>query len=107
MGDVHWEAYPYVAACQTARAWLQMQAQLCLAPKTVAAYGESLNDYLSFCARCQLTPAAVTRAHIAAYVHDLATRPRARSAHVRTLDAPVGLANATIQLRLTVARLYY
>jgi site-specific recombinase XerD len=107
MGEVQWTAYPHVAACAPARAWLQMQAQLCLAPKTIAAYGDSLNDYLSFCARCDLTPTTVTREQIATYVQDLTTRPRARPSRVRTLDAPAGLANATIQLRLTVVRLYH
>jgi len=107
MVDIRWDAYPHVAASETARAWLQMQAHLRLAPKSVAAYGESLNDYLSFYARCRVPVTAATREQVAAYVHDLATRPSAR-AHKLPLDgAPAGLANATIHLRLTVARLYH
>lgn len=108
MGAVRWEAYPHVARSETARAWLQMQAHLCLAPKTIAAYGESLNDYLAFCARAQIAPTAATREQAAAYVHDLATRPSCRARTQPLLSAtPPGLANATIQLRLTVARLYH
>ncbi len=107
MSDVRWEAYPHVAAVETARTWLQMQAHLRLAPKTIAAYGESLDDYLAFCLRCDIPAAVATREQVAAYVHEVATRPSARPHSVLLSGAPVGLANATIQLRLTVARLYH
>ena len=45
MSEVRWAAYPTVAQSETARAWLQIQAHLCLAPNTVEAYGRSLEDY--------------------------------------------------------------
>jgi site-specific recombinase XerD len=107
MVDIRWDAYPHVAGSETARAWLQMQAHLCLAPKTIAAYGESLDDYLAFCGRSGIPVTAATREQVAAYVHELATRPPARAAKQPPGSAPAGLANATIQLRLTVARLYH
>ena len=107
MGDIRWDRYPHVATSETARAWLQMQAHLRLAPKTVAAYGEALNDYLSFYTRSHWDVTGATREQVAAYVHELATRPRARPPAQPVSGAPAGLANATIRLRLTVARLFH
>ncbi len=107
MVEIRWDAYPQIAASETARTWLQMQAHLRLAPKTVAAYGESLEDYLSFYRRLHVSVTDATREQVAAYVHDLATRPSARASKLPLNGAPAGLANATIHLRLTVARLYH
>jgi len=45
MTDVQWEHYPLVTQMQHAQMWLQLQANLGLAPNTVAAYGRALNDY--------------------------------------------------------------
>jgi len=107
MVTVQWEHYPYVMGTEPARVWLQMQQHLQLAPKTLDAYGRALNDYLAFCARTVTVPETVTRDHLARYVADLTTRP----CPVRRGDQPdqmrQGLANATIQLRLTVVRLFY
>lgn len=108
--DVRWERYPLVAACETARAWLQIQADVGLARNTVEAYGRALQDYLAFSARREMLAdgvEAVTREHVAAYVRDLTTRPNPRGASVRALDSGSGLANATLQQRLTALRLYY
>jgi site-specific recombinase XerD len=107
MGEVRWEAYPMVAQSETARTWLQIQAHLCLAPKTVEAYGRSLEDYLAFCVQQDIAPEAAQREHIAAYVHDLATRPHPHHPKIVHLQSGAGLANATMQLRLTAVRLYY
>jgi len=106
MNMMHWDLYPYVAVSEPAHAWLQLQAHLRLAPKTLDAYGRSLDDYLAFCARAGLDAARATRADVATYVHDLATRPPSRAARKHARTAP-GLSDATIQLRLTAVRLYY
>ncbi|MHB8644652.1 MAG: tyrosine-type recombinase/integrase [Thermomicrobiales bacterium] len=98
MVTLRWERYPSVTRLDPACVWLQMQHHLQLAPKTLDAYGRSLNDYLAFCDRSAVDPETASRAHLARYVADLTTRP---------CPARQGLANATIQLRLTVVRLFY
>ncbi len=50
---------------------------------------------------------AAGRAEIAAYVRDLRERPGRHGANVVALDSGAGLANATLQLRVTVVRLFY
>ena len=107
MAEVRWERYPLVARSPHARAWLTIQAHLGRASNTVEAYGRALQDYLTFAERRGVVAEAAARAHVAAYVHDLASRPNPRGARVRVLDAGAGLANATLQQRLTAVRLYY
>lgn len=106
MADVRWSYYPQVAQHETARAWLQLQAHLQLAPKTIDAYGRCLNDYLAFCGREQIVPETVTREQVARYVQDLATRPNPKGAQILSLASGTGLSNATMQQRLTVLRLF-
>lgn len=84
-----------------------MQGNLSLAQNTIDAYGRALEDYLAFCARDGFSPESATREHIARYVHDLGSRPNPRGAKIRVLDTGCGLANATLQQRLTAVRLYY
>jgi integrase/recombinase XerD len=108
--NVRWERYALVGASASARAWLQIQADLGLARNTIEAYGRALQDYLAFSAAREVTGSALdaaTRAHVAAYVRDLTTRPSPHGANVRVLDSGAGLANATLQQRLTAVRLYY
>lgn len=107
MGEVRWEAYPTVTQFPTARAWLQIQAHLGLAAKTVEAYGRSLEDYLAFCLQHKIEPPTAQREHIAQYVHDLTTRPHPQHPKLLNFASGHGLSNATLQLRLTVVRLYY
>lgn len=83
--------------------WLTMQANLGLAPNTLAAYRRGLQDYTTFCAAQHIKLAAATREHLSRYVRDLLDRP----ASPRLSNQRSGLANATIQQRLTVVRLYY
>ncbi len=106
MQEVRWEFYPLVAQSERAHAWLELQNNLQLAPTTIDAYGRCLNDYLAFCAKCQTAPEIVTREYIALYVHDLASRPNPKGAHLLTLDSGRGLSNSTMRQRITVARLY-
>lgn len=107
MADVVWAHYPLAASFPSVRSWLTMQMNLQLADKTLDAYARSLEDYLAFCTRTSITPETVTREHLAAYVHDLATRPNPRGAQIFHLHSGAGLSNATMQLRLTAVRLYY
>jgi integrase/recombinase XerD len=106
MSRVRWECYPLVAASEMARAWLQIQAHLQLAPQTVDAYGRGLNDYLTFCAKLQIVPETVTREQVALYVQDLATRPNPKGSTVLSITSGRGLSNSTMQQRITVLRLF-
>jgi integrase/recombinase XerD len=83
------------------------QQDLGRSPRTVEAYPRSLVDYLRFCERSQIAVMAAGRAEIAAYVRDLRERPGRHGANVVALDSGAGLANATLQLRVTVVRLFY
>jgi integrase/recombinase XerD len=105
MDDLPWERFPLVAQDSQARQWLGMQIKYGLAPNTIDAYGRALEDYLAFCAQYSVAPLSATREHIAAYVHHLASRPR-RSRSGTPVTSP-GLANATMQQRLTGVRLFY
>jgi integrase/recombinase XerD len=102
MADLHWERYPRIAQSPRARLWLTLQADLGLAQNTVDAYGRAVQDYLSFCHRCGIEAERAARQQIAAYVRDLTTRSNPRRLH-----SGAGLANATLQQRLTAVRLFY
>lgn len=106
MNTICWQFYPLVNETETARTWLEIQHRLQLAPKTIDAYGRSLNDFLGFCARYAIEPETVTREQVALYVQDLATRPNPKGAHVLTFPTGSGLSNSTMQQRITVLRLF-
>src|SRR5690349_18193120 len=106
MDTVRWDCYPLVANNGLARAWLEMQVRLQLAPKTIDAYGRSLDDFLAFCGRQHIQPEAITREQVALYVHDLAHRPHPKGANILSIESGRGLSNATMQLRITVLRLF-
>lgn len=105
MSDVHWERYPLLAAHPLARSWLAIQFNLQLSPNTIDAYGRGIEDYLHFCARETILPETTTRQNIAQYVRDLAERPRVN--RMSGLNSGTGLANATMQQRLTAVRLFF
>jgi integrase/recombinase XerD len=107
MSDSSWARFPLLSANPHARSWLTIQANLQLAPNTVAAYGRALEDYLAFCARSRVEVDGATREQLAAYVRDLTRRPNPRGATLRRIDSKAGLANATLRQRLTAVRLYY
>ncbi len=71
------------------------------------AYARSLVDYLAWCERECVDVEAAGRAEIAGYVCDLRERPGRRGANVISLSSGIGLSNATLQLRVTVIRLFY
>ena len=101
------ERWPVMAAQPEALAWLQLQADLGLSPRTIAAYAHGLTDYLTVCRRAGVNPLTADRTVIAHYVRDLTTRPSRRGANVVALDSGVGLANATLHQRLVAVRLFY
>lgn len=107
MSEVRWERYPQVAQNKLARAWLGLQADLGRAPNTIDAYGRGLEDFLAFSSRDDIAVGAASREHIAHYIRDLLTRSSPRASTTRTIEGVVGLANATVQQRLTVVRLFY
>jgi integrase/recombinase XerD len=104
---IHWERYPTVASSPQARTWLKIQRDLGLAQNTIDAYGRALEDFLAFSGRDGFPLVSATREHIARYVHDLSSRPNRRGTNIRVLDTGYGLANATLQQRLTAIRLFY
>jgi integrase/recombinase XerD len=106
MSDIRWELYPLVATSERSRTWLQLQEYLQLAPKTIDAYGRCLNDFLDFCQRTGLVPEAITREQVTLYVHDLAHRPNPKGSNVLSIEHDHGLANSTMQQRITVLRLF-
>ncbi len=101
------ERWPVVFRHPIATAWLKLQLQLGLAPRTIDAYGRGLADYLAVCQRDGIDPLTAERAEIAHYVHDLAHRPGRGGPNVVAIDSGVGLAHATMQLRLVAVRLFY
>lgn len=107
MRDISWSRYPAVAQLPLARSWLQIQANLGLASNTIDAYGRALEDYLGFCHRQQIMAESASKMHLSQYVHDLLARPHPRGSNIRSLDSGAGLANATLQQRLTAVRLWY
>src|SRR6266436_9322196 len=106
MDKIRWELYPLVAASELSRTWLQLQSYLQLASTTLDAYGRSLNDFLAFCQRCEIVPETITREQVALYVQDLAHRPNPKGAKLLSIESGRGLSNATMQLRITVLRLF-
>jgi site-specific recombinase XerD len=92
--DIRWDQYPTVAREAVPRAWLGWQANRQLAKHTIETYGRSLEDFLRFLGREAVRPEDTTRAHVAAYVRDLLTRPNPRQPKVVHLDSGAGLANA-------------
>jgi integrase/recombinase XerD len=107
MVHIKWQHYPSVALLPAAKAWLDIQANLGLAPNTIDAYGRALEDYLRLSSRQQFAPLSALREHIATYVRDLSSRQSPLGANVRMVDSGVGLSNATMQQRLTAVRLFY
>lgn len=107
MVSIRWERYPLVAESEKARRWLQIQSDLGLAANTIEAYGRGLEEYLLFCVISRLSPEIALKEHVAAYVGFLAKRPNKRGVNIISLDSGVGLANATMQQRITVVRLFY
>lgn len=106
MDEIRWEFYPRVAAQEHAREWLLFLSKMQKAPKTIDAYARCLNDLIGFFEQANLLLIEASRGDMAAYLDDLHHRvnPKGRG-NVRTQAG--GLSHATIQQRLTAARLWY
>jgi integrase/recombinase XerD len=106
MDEIRWEFYPLVAMNAHGRHWLTLQSQLQLAPKTIDAYGRSLNDFLAFCQQSGIVPETITREQVALYVQDLAHRPNPKGTKLLSIESGRGLSNSTMLQRITVLRLF-
>jgi integrase/recombinase XerD len=91
---VLWNRCPNVAANPPCRAWLTFQSHRGLAKNTLDAYSRGLEAFLRFLSLQQLSVAEITRAHIGAYLASF----QSHNGYV---------ANATVQQRVTVIRLFY
>lgn len=101
------ERWPALASLSTAARWLELQRDLGRSPRTIEAYARSLSDYLAWCEHDGVDVVSAGRAEIAGYVRDLRERPGRHGSNVISLSSGVGLSNATLQLRITVIRLFY
>ena len=99
MDNIKWEHYPQVTEQEQAHAWLTLQARLGMADNTLDAYARGLEDYFTFGKQHHICIIEANQDDIALYVNDMATRERP--------GGQIGLANATMQQRLTAVRLYY
>jgi integrase/recombinase XerD len=106
MDEIRWEFYPRVAAQEHAREWILFLSKMQKAPKTIDAYARCLNDLIGFFEQANLPLIEASRGDLAAYLDDLHRRanPKGRG-NARTHAG--GLSHATIQQRLTTARLWY
>jgi integrase/recombinase XerD len=105
--DIRWDRYPTVAEHTTARRWIECQVHLGMATSTVDAYARAIQDFLAFCERAGIRADEATRDEVAQYVGDLRRRSSPHGANILVLDSGVGLANATLQQRLTAVRLFF
>ena len=105
--DIPWSKYPAVSEHELAKKWIESQVLLSLAKNTVDAYARGAQEFLCFCTVRGVRPEQATREHIAQYVGELRHRPSPRGRNVLALDSGAGLANATLQQRLTALRLFF
>jgi integrase/recombinase XerD len=101
------ERWQALASVPVAVRWLEVQRDLGRSPRTVEVYARSLVDYFAWCERERVDVLSAGRAEIAGYVRDLRERPGRHGANVISLTSGIGLSNATLQLRVTVIRLFY
>jgi site-specific recombinase XerD len=105
--EIRWERYPAVAQDPLTRRWLETQVLLGLAPNTIDAYGRAVQGFLAYCQQGGIQAREATREEIARYVGDLRRRPNPKGPNVLSFDSGAGLANATLQQRLTAVRLFF
>lgn len=106
MTKIDWERYPHIAHNPFTRSLLLLEASLGHAPNTLDAYARSREDFFAFCTVLKILPEEATKEHVALWVRDLTSRPKQRCLR-QTPDPRVGLANATVQQRLTALRLFF
>ncbi|HEY6424896.1 MAG TPA: hypothetical protein VIY28_16990 [Pseudonocardiaceae bacterium] len=96
------DKWPVLRRHERAVEWLRIWADLGRAPRTIDAYARGLAEFLLVCERDGIDPVAATRGQVASFVRELRTRPSRRGSNVVALDSGSGLANATLQQRLSV-----
>ncbi|MGZ4215269.1 MAG: tyrosine-type recombinase/integrase [Solirubrobacteraceae bacterium] len=101
------ERWPTLAPVPLAVRWLVLQLDVGRSPRTVKAYARSLVDYLGWCDGAGVEVETAGRAEIAGYLRELRERPGRHGANVISIGSGAGLSNATVQLRVTVVRLFY
>jgi len=101
---IQWERYPKTSQSPNARNWLTFKADLGLADSSIEAYGRGLEDYFAFAETHDFEAEHASKLELASYVRSLLARRSPRPIKDKRL---FGLANATIQQRLTAIRLYY
>lgn len=107
MITVHWERYPLAAQVPLIQAWLGYKANLGLASNTIDAYGRAVEDYVRFSNYRTVDWLTATREHIGHYVQNLSERPNPKAKLKYPFHNGAGLANATLQQRVTAIRLLY
>jgi hypothetical protein len=65
-----------------------------------------VGDFLRFVGRLGVSPEFATREHVAEYLRDLLTRENPAQPKTVYIESGAGFSNATVQLRLTVIRLF-
>ena len=101
------ERWPALASNPMAIRWLVLLQDVGRSSRTVQAYARSLVDFVGWCDVAGVEVATAGRAEIAGYLRDLRERPGRHGANVVSLNSGAGLSNATLQLRVTVVRLFY
>ena len=99
--------WPALASSEHVVTWFRIQANLGLAPRTLTAYARGLSDFVETCDALRVDPIAADRTAVAEWVHRLSERRGTHGDEVVAIDSGWGLANATIQQRLTSVRLFY
>ena len=101
------DRWPALASQPRVKAWFTIQANLGLAPRTLGAYAQGLADFVGTCDALGVDVAHAGRPVVAEWVGQLRERPGRRGPGVVDVGSGCGLANATIQQRLTSVRLFY
>ena len=96
------EKWPVLGRHERAAEWLRIWVDLGRAPRTIDAYARGLAEYLLVCEREGIDRVDANRSQIALFVKDLRTQPSRRGTNIVVLDSGSGLANATMQQRLSV-----
>ena len=105
--QLKWEKFPLLAAHTLARKQLVIEAALGLSPNTLEAYGRAREDFLAFCNAHEVEPVLANKETLALWVRDMLRRPMAVKFDESGSGSRLGLANSTIQQKVTAVRLFF
>src|SRR5437899_1302850 len=91
------ERWPVLATVPPALAWLDMRADLGIAPRTLNAYAFGLAEYLAFGAAVGIDSLAAGREHVARFVRHLTERPSRHAGAALSSSGRPCLSNAIVQ----------